>query len=338
MVKLIFPKNDTSISTYTQIQESFLKMVKENGIKKALEYLIEVKLDKERSFPKPIKFVWESDKEKEFILELSEKEDFSCSIQVKTNKNYCYFTNLKIGQKYFWRVNRCKPFTFETIHLGYRFIKLNGAINVRDLGGINIKQGLIYRGSEIEEEFKLTKKGCKDFTETLGIKSEISMREEIAKDHKFSKVCPSVVRVRLPYRPYKEVFEEKRKENLRDIFNFLADKKNYPVYFHCKGGADRTGMLAIYLRAIVGETEDQIFTDFELTSLSTYGAVLDRMYGVIITETTGFRRRTDSCFLEFLEEINKYKGNTFNERIKNFLLSTGIEQKTLDKIVNIIKA
>ena len=33
MVKLIFPKNETSISTYTQIQENFLKMVKENGDK-----------------------------------------------------------------------------------------------------------------------------------------------------------------------------------------------------------------------------------------------------------------------------------------------------------------
>ena len=135
-----------------------------------------------------------------------------------------------------------------------------------------------------------------------------------------------------------EVFEEKRRKNIKEIMEFLADEKNYPVYFHCKGGADRTGMLAIYLRALAGETEDQIFTDYELTSLSTYGAVLDRKYGVIVTETTGFRRRTDSYMVEFLNELDKYNGENFNEKIKNFLLDCDIAQETLDRITKIIKA
>ena len=339
MIKLLSPKNNSVVNVYTKIQREFLRLIREQGTNCALDFLAKTKCDKERSFPKYTTFCWQDNGSKKFTLKISETLDFANFIKISTAKNCARVGNLKIGTQYYWRVNNSEIYSFKTNDLGYRFIKINGAINVRDLGGKGIRQGVVFRGSEIEEEFKLTKKGASIFAKTLNVKSEISMREEVDKNHAWSRVCPSVRRARLPYRPYIEIFEEKRKQNLKDIFEFLENENNYPVYFHCKGGADRTGMLAIYLRALAGETEDQIFTDYELTSLSTYGAVLDKMYGVIITETTGFRRRTDWYFVEFINALkNTYKAQTFNENIKLFLLDCGIKELTLEKVLKIIKA
>ena len=39
---------------------------------------------------------------------------------------------------------------------------------------------------------------------------------------------------------------------------FFAEEENYPIYFHCRGGADRTGMIAMLLRAIAGVSDETI--------------------------------------------------------------------------------
>lgn len=58
-----------------------------------------------------------------------------------------------------------------------------------------------------------------------------------------------------------KIFEEEYKENICEIMNFFAEESNYPIYFHCMGGADRTRMIALYLQALVGEAEEDIYLD-----------------------------------------------------------------------------
>ena len=48
-------------------------------------------------------------------------------------------------------------------------------------------------------------------------------------------------------------------------FRLFCDRKNYPIYFHCIGGADRTGTLAYVLNGVLGVSQHEAETDWEST-------------------------------------------------------------------------
>jgi protein-tyrosine phosphatase len=50
-----------------------------------------------------------------------------------------------------------------------------------------------------------------------------------------------------------------------DNFRLFCDRANYPIYFHCSGGADRTGSLAWVLNAVLGVSRHETETDWEVT-------------------------------------------------------------------------
>ena len=188
------------------------------------------------------------------------------------------------------------------------------------MGGINIKQGLLYRGAEINEEFVISDLG-KKAVKQLKIKTEVNLRKEAAYTGTVSAAGDEVRYKQLPYRPYLEIFEEEHREGVVAIMEFLAEEENYPVYFHCLAGADRTGMIALYLRALLGESDEDILTDYELTSLSPYA---------------GFRSRYAEYFTEFLDEFNKIPGAMLADKTERFLLDSQVKPETLDRIRKII--
>ena len=114
--------------------------------------------------------------------------------------------------------------------------------------------------------------------------------------------------------------------------NFLSDEENYPIYIHCLGGADRTGMIAFYLRALAGECDELIHLDYELTSLSTYA------YGLAEgARRDGFRNRTSDIYTEFLAMLNEYApGGALSAKVRAFLLDCGVATECIDKILSII--
>lgn len=46
---------------------------------------------------------------------------------------------------------------------------------------------------------------------------------------------------------------------------------NYPIYFHCNTGANRTGSLAYFINGLLGVSYEDLVKDFKLTSFSVYG-------------------------------------------------------------------
>lgn len=326
----IFPQDGFTFDTHTEVQSRFIELIKTNGINSALDWLLPLKKNDELSAPKAIHFCWE-DSAKKYLFELSESDDFSVIYSVCLDENKLSVTNFKTGQKYYWRVNGGKVHTFETLNDPYRFIAIDGALNVRDLGGINIRQGLIYRGSDIENTYTISDAGKAIFVDQLKIKTEIDMRAEGDNCKSVSFAGDGVRYKYLPYRPYMEIFEDKHKAELVDIMNFLADESNYPTYFHCLGGADRTGMLAMYLRAIAGEADDDILIDYELTSLSNYAYGLTEGVGAL-----GFRSRTADYFVKLINELDKYQGEDLSHRIVSFILDCGVKYETIEKIKSIL--
>ena len=60
------------------------------------------------------------------------------------------------------------------------------------------------------------------------------------------------------------------KSLIKDVFeNYLANADEHPVYYHCYGGADRTGTIGFLLGAVLGMSYTDLVIDFELTSYSS---------------------------------------------------------------------
>ena len=60
------------------------------------------------------------------------------------------------------------------------------------------------------------------------------------------------------------------KSLIKEVFeNYLANADEHPVYYHCYGGADRTGTIGFLLGAVLGMSYTDLVIDFELTSYSS---------------------------------------------------------------------
>lgn len=327
----IYPPQGFIFDTHTDIQNEFIERINLYGIEDALIWLEKTKNNKECSYPETLVFSWEDDFSDEYIFELSKNEDFFDSYTVTCLEASCPITNLEVGERYFWRVNGGKVNTFYTKDNYIRFIKIDGALNVRDIGGCKINQGLIYRGSDLCTDYQITESGKDMFVNTLKIKTEVELRKERG-DVIDSAVGNKVIYKYLPYRPYVEIFEEEHRKGICDIMNYLSDEKNYPMYIHCRGGADRTGMIAFFLRALVNESDELIHMDYEMTSLSTY-AYGDAEGAV----ETGFRSRNHSYYTDFLDILDTYApGESLNKKVTLFLLDCGVKRECIEKIINII--
>ena len=59
------------------------------------------------------------------------------------------------------------------------------------------------------------------------------------------------------------------KAQIKQVFEAFAEVDKHPVYYHCYGGADRTGTVGFLLGAVLGMSYTDLVIDFELTSYSS---------------------------------------------------------------------
>lgn len=248
---------------------------------------------------------------------------FSDSRVIKVKGNCVELHNFKANTLYFWRVNGSCTETFKTEDVAPCFYEAEGMSNIRDAGnwktkyGCRIKQGLLFRGSEMNDHHIITKKGKAVMRNILKIRTDLDLRREAA-ELECSPLGEDIQFLLIPTRAYKQFMEEK--ETCKNLFNVLMDESNYPIYYHCWGGADRTGTLACMLGVVLGMCEKDILLDYEITSLSIWGD----------------RNRTSELYTEFLEELENYEGKTFEEKIMSFIYSCGVTEEQLDKIRGIL--
>ena len=328
-----FPPEGYVFDTYGDGQRTFIDKARAEGTVAALGWLKSEQGDRDFSCSEKLIFKFDS-VEGALLLELSENEDFSDATSYKCADGRCEVKNLKVGQKYYWRVNGKDIHFFTTAPNEWRFISVDGLRNIRDVGGRNVKEGLVYRGCEVfGETFRITEEGKRTLREELKIKSILDLRVEWL--GKFGEGTPieGVALKQIPYRPYIEVFEEKHRQEIKEIMEFLSDEKNYPVYFHCMGGADRTGMIALYLQALCGDKAEDIFLDYDLTSLA-------KIYNPEkLVSDNYYRNHNAEYFQKFLTELEKCApGESFNTKIRAFLLESGVTEECINRIISIIKA
>ena len=273
------------------------------------------------SHPMPIIFTWESDAA-ESKFELSEFPDFSCATVRIMADNTVTLENFKIGTRYFWRVNDSEVFDFITEDIAPRWIHCEGPSNIRDMGGWKtkddrrIKQGLIYRGGEMDSHYKAGADGLRVMREELGIKTDLDLRrgaDELFPEHPLG---DSVKYILSPVDGYNQYIDQKHE--CKPVMEVLADESNYPVYFHCHGGADRTGTVAFMLEALLGVEEADLMLDYELTTLSIWGERCRNMEPVQV-------------MLNMLRAYGK-EGDDWQTLVENFFRDCGISDETMEKL------
>lgn len=251
--------------------------------------------------------------------------------------------NLMPGTHYYFRVSVVMVSGVTLTDVGefqtqesLRFISLDGASNVRDIGGWktesgkSIKYGLLYRGGEIDggkntghADFCLTEKGIEQLR-SFGIKTDMDLRSESNKVSEYSILGSDVNRYFYNAAQYQSIFDSSNASKIEKIFQDLANPANYPIYLHCTHGVDRAGSTTLILEALLGVSKADLIRDYELSAFYYNYKHVNRDL------------QNGGNILTLLERLESYEGETLADKTANFLMSVGISQAEIDSIRNIL--
>lgn len=321
--KLIAPVDGAEITILNELQRMFVNEAVHTVNQDTIDWA-HLKRYKEQddTFPQRNTFCWETDEE-ESVIEIAEDAEFAQPRVIRVKGSSAELHNFKAASTYYWRVNGCESSTFRTEDVVPCFYEADGISNVRDAGnwntkyGCRIKQGLLYRGSEMNIHHIITEEGIDVMRNILKIHTDLDLRGE-GRRFSSSPLGEDVQLIIVPTAPYSHFMQAK--ETCKRLFDIFADESNYPIYYHCWGGADRTGTVACMLGVALGMCEKDTLLDYEITSLSVWGQ----------------RNRKSELYQSFLAELETYEGSTFEERVMSFVYSCGITDAQLKKIRGIL--
>ena len=110
-------------------------------------------------------------------------------------------------------------------------------------------------------------------------------------------------------RPYTRMFDPDQTNEYAAVLRVFADERNYPVYMHCWGGADRTGTVAFILEGLCGVSEADLAIDYELTSFTMFGL------------RTRVNRGTAN-YADVIARIKSYPGATLQAKFEAYAKGT----------------
>ncbi|MBQ7232092.1 MAG: tyrosine-protein phosphatase, partial [Bacillales bacterium] len=229
--------------------------------------------------------------------------------------------------KYEDRIVKSMIFDFHTADLP-RTVQIEGVSNTRDMGGYytadgkyQVKEGMIYRGGKLED---ITEAGRTQMLDVLGIQTDLDVRGDASSGSPLG-ANVNYVNLKGPY--YKAlIMDSTYQKALANEIKVFADENNYPVYFHCSLGRDRTGTLAFLLNAMLGVGELDLFMDYELSWFATT-AYLD---------TNIARNMIKGDFQAMYDYIDNYGAGTVAENAEQFMLDIGVTQTEINSIKSIM--
>ena len=242
--------------------------------------------------------VKEGHEAEEYKVLVSQNADFTNAKELKTTGNSVRAMNLFVNTEYYWKVvadeEESATMSFTTADYP-RWITARsltgeeggrGIYNVRDMGGYmtesgrRVKQGLVFRGGEITTMSSsghyntITEVAKKAFREDMGMVGgvELDLRgaSDISDGYKANGFAENgdIEYAQYAIKSYEQTFTQTR-SMVAPIFELLKNANNKPVYYHCFGGADRTGTIGFLLNGLLGVSYEDLVIDFELTSYSS---------------------------------------------------------------------
>lgn len=125
---------------------------------------------------------------------------------------------------------------------------------------------------------------------------------------------------------------------VKEVFDYFAKADQQHVYFHCWGGADRTGVTGFLLLGILGATYTDAIIDFELTTLTNNKRC--HMHNSSNAHMPKFLAKfVDTCTFNRDGQNYTYTfdgDKTFRYNSEQLLLAMGVEQETIEQIRTIM--
>lgn len=301
-------------------------------------------LEDDRSLPRAVAFAWETldprgapiERGLRYDLELTAMDSSREKLLVRgLFEPFALVENLRVGIQYRWKVRTRRGIrtiespegVFFTHPALPRWIHAPGITNVRDLGGWplpggrRVRQGLFFRGSELNSHCTISGEGRRVLEEVLGIRTDLDLRGP--EEEREAVLNPRLVRYQnIPLASYDMIASREYTVNYRSLFELLADYNNYPVYIHCWGGADRTGTVVFLLGALLGMRPEDLVADYELTSLSVWGE----------------RREDSEAYRDLRTVLAGYApaGSDLQTQAQAYLRAIGLSDEKLAKIQSIL--
>ena len=253
------------------------------------------------------------------------------------------------------KVHESPVASFVTERRAPRWIALEGNVaNVRDIGGWTtldgrrVRQGMAFRGQGLNDNSmsgdapgrnRLTMEDAAYLVGVLGIRTDLDLRTRCeTAGMERSPLGGGVRYISRPSPLYDGIFrdgdgadrfEAHGKRTMAENFRVFCDPANYPIYFHCIGGADRTGAVAYVLHGVLGVSRHDLETDWE----NTFYPDLPEMREGAKPGVRGWRSK-----FHLDDGFAKYGGadTPWNERIVLYLKDCGITDAEIERFRSIM--
>ena len=300
----------------------------------------------------PIQLKWDdngsfANAKVKFWSEEDQSDVREVGVSVKDGKVVAQLDNLYRARKY-----RVQVFNDDDVSQGYEFvtgdyprtITMGGIHNVRDIGGyvtsygVRTRQGLMYRGYYIDDKsgghgVNWSDEADRVQKEIVQIGYEIDLQKESETNGRKTSCLNSDV-VECDYKcltlvSYDSFLKQDSYKNLPEVMSIMANSDEKHTYFHCWGGADRTGMLAFFINAILGVSYTDLIEDFELTTMTN-------------NKRCHMHNSNNAHFPKFLNEfMNNWSGfdmdATVNENCEKWMIEVaGVDPDDIERIREIM--
>ena len=293
---------------------------------------------------KPITLTWDYEakdgKEVEkYSVIYGQKSDLSDGYRVDADaeKDEISFYNPYLGRNYYKLIATYTDEStdetpirhFEVDSTYPRNLTIAGMTNCRDIGGRvlsdggKIKQGLIYRTSGKNQNGSMTDATREEMINHLKLKNEINLAGDSTSYNLNLENIPVYTGSRMDTSStggYSHI--SRNAEAVKNFFNFISDENNYPLFYHCKIGTDRTGLCTILLHGLLGVSYNEIYQDY---LFSNFGKIGEQ-------RTIGDGNSHD--IRKYMDDLKNYSGEKFQNKVYNILLSLGVSKDTLDKVIS----
>lgn len=232
-------------------------------------------------------------------------------------------------------------------------VELQGAYNVRDLGGLRTKDGrrtkngVIYRGDSLDS---ITPSDVRVLFDKLGIGAIVDLRTK-AETELSGLLFPVpryrysvLVEGRLGHEPFPsddpvelaKVYLtnlETGRGAVKGTFDVIANdlRTGVATLFHCAAGRDRTGIIAALLLSLVGVTDGQIAVDYVQSNRNarrvTRKLAENPLYANHDTHRPEVILLREQTILGFMRLLREQRGGP-----RQFCLDSGVNEETISVI------